>query len=109
MVGEGSGAGLTDAEVMLGAVTDRAIVMPDSDGGIIRWSAGAQALLGYSDQEVTGKPISIFHSADDRGRRPGHPGTRPGPRTSPRRVRGLAGTQGRPSFPGQCGGERGAG
>ncbi|MFN8089636.1 MAG: diguanylate cyclase [Mycobacterium sp.] len=66
MVGEGSGAGLTDAEVMLGAVTDRAIVMLDSDGGIIRWSAGAQALLGYSDQEVTGKPISIFHSADDR-------------------------------------------
>lgn len=63
MVGEGSG--LTHAEVMLDAVTDRAIVMLNSAGRILRWSAGAQALLGYSDAEVIGKPIPIFHSADD--------------------------------------------
>ena len=66
MVTQGSGAGLTNAEVMLNAVTDRAIVMLDSDGRIICWSAGAQELLGYSDAEVSGQPISIFHSTDDR-------------------------------------------
>ena len=56
MVGEGSGAGLTDAEVMLGAVTDRAIVMSDSDGGLFAGGGRAPSITGLSDQEVTGKP-----------------------------------------------------
>jgi len=61
-----SNTAFSDTEVMLDAITDRAIVKLDSNGMIVRWSAGAKALLGYADAEVTGRSFSIFHSDDDR-------------------------------------------
>lgn len=50
---------------MLNAVTDRAIVRLDANGTVVRWSAGAQQLLGYSSEEIIGRPVSIFHTNDD--------------------------------------------
>jgi len=58
--------GLGGAEALLDAVTDRAIVELDSVGNVVHWSAGAQALYGYSGAEVLGRPVSMFHTDDDR-------------------------------------------
>jgi len=51
---------------MLDAVADRAIVKLDSTGMVVQWSAGAQALFDYSETEVVGRPLSMFHTDDDR-------------------------------------------
>ncbi|MGB8388290.1 diguanylate cyclase domain-containing protein [Mycobacterium sp.] len=58
--------GLSEADVLLDAVTDRGIVKLDSTGKVVHWSAGAQALFGYSDAEVLGRHVSMFHTDDDR-------------------------------------------
>ncbi|MGB0961708.1 MAG: diguanylate cyclase domain-containing protein [Mycobacterium sp.] len=55
-----------DSDVLLDAVTDRGIIELDSTGTVIRWSAGAQALFGYSEGEVLGRPVSVLHTDDDR-------------------------------------------
>lgn len=57
---------ISDADVMLNAVIDRGILRLDSTGNVVTWSAGAQALLGYSEAEVIGRPVSMFHTEDDR-------------------------------------------
>ncbi len=44
--------GKRGTDVMLDAVTDRGVIQLDSTGKVVRWSAGAQALSGYSDTEV---------------------------------------------------------
>ncbi|MGB0971228.1 MAG: diguanylate cyclase domain-containing protein [Mycobacterium sp.] len=51
---------------MLDAVIDRAIMKLDPTGTVVHWSAGAQALFGYSDAEVLGHPASMFYTDDDR-------------------------------------------
>ena len=57
---------LRDVETMLDAVTDHAIIKLDLAGNVARWSAGAQALTGYSAAEVLGKPASMFYTDEDR-------------------------------------------
>lgn len=57
---------LSDAEIMLNAVTDRAILRLDAEGRVVRWSAGAQALLGYTQAEIVGRTVSTFHTDGDR-------------------------------------------
>ena len=57
---------MTDSDVMLDAVTDRGIVKLDADGNVTQWSAGAQALLGYSEEQVLGQSASLFHTPADR-------------------------------------------
>ncbi len=56
---------VNDIEVMLDAVADRGIVKLDPTGCVVRWSAGAQALLGYTEDEVLGAPLSTFLTDDD--------------------------------------------
>jgi PAS domain S-box-containing protein len=47
------------------SATDYAIIVTDLDGAITDWSAGAQGVLGWSEAEMVGKPIStIFTEAD---------------------------------------------
>lgn len=65
---------MNDSDVMLDAVTDRGIVRLDPLGRIVRWSAGAQALLGYSSDEVVGQPVSMFHCDDRTDQEPGADG-----------------------------------
>lgn len=64
---QNNGRVATDREVMLDAVTDRGIVRLDPEGNVTHWSLGAQALLGYSDPEVVGQRVSMFHTPEDRG------------------------------------------
>ncbi len=57
--------GLDGVEVMLDAVIDRGVMQLDPTGKVVHWSAGAQALLGYSDAEVLGRPASMFFTDDE--------------------------------------------
>ena len=45
---------------------DYAIVGIDLDGIVTSWSAGAQAILGWSEQEAVGRPASLFFTEDDK-------------------------------------------
>ncbi len=51
---------------MLDAVIDRGVMKLDPTGTVVHWSAGAQALFGYSDAEVLGQPSSMFYTNEDR-------------------------------------------
>lgn len=51
---------------MFDAVTDRGIFRINPAGRVVHWTAGAQLLLGYSDSEVLGEPVSMFHTPTDR-------------------------------------------
>lgn len=57
---------LCDVEAMLDAITDYAIIQLDIDGNVVRWCAGAEALLGYSANEVLDRPVSMFHIEEHR-------------------------------------------
>lgn len=46
-------------------VTDYAIFMTDPAGLVSSWNSGAQAVLGYTDQEVLGRPIASFLTTPD--------------------------------------------
>jgi PAS domain S-box-containing protein len=52
-------------------VTDYAIFMLSADGKIATWNAGAQRILGYTEQEIIGHSFSeIFTPADDQKEQP---------------------------------------
>lgn len=59
------GAHSGDVDQILNAITDYGIVKLDSTGKIAYWSAGAQALLGYSAAEVLGQSVTMFYTEDD--------------------------------------------
>lgn len=50
---------------LLEAVIDYAIISLDKDGLVETWNRGAERLMGYSAQEVTGHPITAFFAQDD--------------------------------------------
>lgn len=53
--------------LLVQGVKDCAIYMLDTGGIITNWNTGAQAIKGYSAEEVVGKHFSIFYTEDDRG------------------------------------------
>ena len=55
-----------DAVVMLDAVADRGILKLNAGGRVLYWSAGARNLFGYSDDEVLGQSVAMFHTDADR-------------------------------------------
>jgi len=59
-------------KMLVQGVRDYAIYMLDPDGRISSWNAGAQAIKGYSKDEVLGQHFSLFYTEDDRAR--GAPG-----------------------------------
>jgi two-component system, LuxR family, sensor kinase FixL len=46
--------------LLVNGVTNQAVFMVGRDGGILSWNAGAERLLGFTSDEVLGKPISIL-------------------------------------------------
>src|SRR5262249_32806058 len=44
-----------------------AIIVGDSDGRIVSWNRGAQAMFGYPESEVLGRPLSILMPEGQRG------------------------------------------
>lgn len=63
-----------DAEefrLLIESVKDYAIFMLDTEGHIVTWNPGAEAIKGYRADEVRGKHFSLFYPrADQEARRP---------------------------------------
>jgi PAS domain S-box-containing protein len=56
---------------LVSSVRDYAIFMLDPGGRVATWNLGAEALKGYTTDEIIGRYFSIFFTAPDRER--GHP------------------------------------
>jgi PAS domain S-box-containing protein len=52
--------------LLVDSVSDYAIFMLDTDGVVRSWNAGAQAINGYSANEVIGRHFRLFYSPQDR-------------------------------------------
>ncbi|MDO9070349.1 MAG: response regulator, partial [Deltaproteobacteria bacterium] len=51
--------------LMVGSVTDYAIVMLDPEGRVVIWNAGAERIKGYSAEEIVGQHFSRFYPQED--------------------------------------------
>jgi PAS domain S-box-containing protein len=51
--------------LMVESVTDCAIVMLDSGGGVVSWNSGAERIKGYRADEIVGQHFSRFYPARD--------------------------------------------
>ncbi|MFO0960404.1 MAG: PAS domain S-box protein [Isosphaeraceae bacterium] len=52
--------------LLLENVHDHAIFILDPSGRVQTWNAGAEGLLGYTDDEITGQPLALFFTPEDR-------------------------------------------
>lgn len=60
---------LTDAErlkLLEDNVTDYAIFMVDTEENIASWNAGAERILGYTQAEIIGQPVTVIFTPEDR-------------------------------------------
>ena len=46
---------------------DDGIILADADGNITQWNKGAESILGYSEEEVLGKPLTLLMPEQHRG------------------------------------------
>ncbi|HEU0053316.1 MAG TPA: PAS domain-containing sensor histidine kinase, partial [Longimicrobium sp.] len=46
-------------------VTDYAILMLSPDGRVVTWTEGAGRMTGFAEEEVIGRPVSIFYPPED--------------------------------------------
>ncbi len=51
--------------LLIEAVKDYAIMMLDPEGNVASWNAGAEAILGYTADEIIGRHFSAFYPASD--------------------------------------------
>lgn len=51
--------------LLIARVRDYAIFMLDPDGKVISWNEGAQAIKGYTADEIIGKDVSTFYTQPD--------------------------------------------
>jgi diguanylate cyclase (GGDEF)-like protein/PAS domain S-box-containing protein len=51
--------------LLAGSMKDSALFTLDREGRVAGWNAGAERLLGYRADEIVGKHVSCFYSADD--------------------------------------------
>jgi PAS domain S-box-containing protein len=52
--------------LLVEAVTDYAIFLVGPDGHVLTWNLGAERIKGYRANEIIGKHISVFYTAEDR-------------------------------------------
>ncbi|HWT51621.1 MAG TPA: PAS domain S-box protein, partial [Caulobacter sp.] len=52
--------------LLVQGVKDYAIYMLDPEGNITNWNSGAQAIKGYSADEIIGQHFSLFYTPEDR-------------------------------------------
>ena len=53
-------------ERILDGATDYAIVAIGPEGGITRWNAGAERIMGWTEAEMLGRPVDAFFTPEDR-------------------------------------------
>ncbi|GJD57984.1 PAS domain-containing protein [Methylobacterium dankookense] len=51
---------------ILDSATDYAIIAMDRSGRVTRWSAGAERVLGWREEEMLGDPAHVFFTPEDR-------------------------------------------
>jgi PAS domain S-box-containing protein len=51
--------------ILVNQVKDYAIIMIDTDGNVSSWNEGAESIKGYKENEIVGKPISVFYTKQD--------------------------------------------
>ena len=51
--------------LMVASAIDHAIFMLDPDGRIVTWNAGAEAIKGYTQEEIIGRHFSVFYTEED--------------------------------------------
>ncbi len=54
-----------DFQLLVNSVKDYAIFMLDKNGCVASWNSGAEYIKGYTAEEIMGKPISVFYTAED--------------------------------------------
>lgn len=54
--------------LLIEAVSDYAIFALDPAGHVANWNRGAERLIGYRQEEILGKPFSLFYPPDERAR-----------------------------------------
>ena len=52
-------------ESLVGAVTEYAVFMLDTEGRVVTWNDGAEEIKGYTEEEVVGEHVSLFHTDDE--------------------------------------------
>jgi PAS domain S-box-containing protein len=52
--------------LLVNSIRDYGIFMLDLQGRVASWNAGAQRIKGYSADEIIGKHLSVFYTAEDR-------------------------------------------
>ena len=52
--------------MLVNSVSDYAIFMLDTEGLVTNWNVGAERIKGYRSDEVIGKHLSVFYTAEDR-------------------------------------------
>lgn len=51
--------------LLLECITDHAIFQIDPDGRVADWNAGAERMLGYREEEIVGRSVSLLYSQQD--------------------------------------------
>jgi len=51
-------------KLLVSSVKDYAILLLDPKGRVLTWNAGAQAIKGYSQNEIIGRPVTIFYTPE---------------------------------------------
>ena len=64
-VSGGNGLSETDFRLLVESVHDYALFLLDPAGNVASWNPGAEGITGYTKEEVHGRHISSFNSADD--------------------------------------------
>jgi PAS domain S-box-containing protein len=54
--------------LLVESIRDYAIFMLDPEGRVTSWNAGAATMKGYSAEEIIGRELSVFYSAEDRAK-----------------------------------------
>jgi PAS domain S-box-containing protein len=54
-----------DYQLLINSVKDYAIFMVDTNGCVASWNSGAASIKGYTKEEITGKPIDVFYTAEE--------------------------------------------
>jgi len=52
--------------LLVGAVSDYAIYLLDTEGNVATWNPGAQRFKGYTSEEIIGRHFSAFYTEEDR-------------------------------------------
>ncbi len=54
-----------DFELLVTSVKDYSIFLIDTTGNVASWNSGAENIKGYTAEEIIGKPMDIFYTAEE--------------------------------------------